>query len=79
MKVFNHTSTPACGASEVDSFPLSSPLSPLLSPKIGEQRGEKIRNLGVWVGRADPNTQISDRFPFPLEGEGVRGWGSCCV
>jgi hypothetical protein len=29
--------------------------------------------LDVWVGFADPNIQISDRFPFPLEGEGARG------
>lgn len=32
-------------------------------------------NLGVVGGEAAHNTQISDKFPFPLEGEGARGWG----
>jgi hypothetical protein len=56
-------------------LPLSIYLTPLIAPFSPQNRGDKgreIGNLGVWVGKTDPNTQISGEFPFPLEGEGSK-------
>jgi hypothetical protein len=38
-------------------------------------QGIKTGKMGVLGGVAAQNTHFSGIFPFPLEGEGVRGWG----
>jgi hypothetical protein len=62
----------------VQFFPSHPPLSDAkrqrqtFGPSLPKNRGAKggdVGNLGVWVGKADPNTQISDKF-LPLNVSG---------